>query len=388
VTRTPDRATRSSDPIPLSIPHLTGRELAHVEEALDAGWVAVGPHIDRFERAFAAAIGVPHATAVASGTAALHLALEVVGVAPADEVLCSTLTFVASANPILYQGARPVFVDADPTTWNMDPALLAEALDRRARAGRRPRAVVLVHLYGQSADIDPILESCRRHGVALIEDAAEALGATYKGTAPGGHGDVGAFSFNGNKIITTGGGGMVVSADAARVARARHLANQGSDPAPHYQHSAVGYNYRMSNVAAAIGLGQLEALSAHVSRRRAVFERYREALGPVPGLSFAPEAPYGVPTRWLTVLLIDRAMFGADRESVRRHLHTNGIEARPVWKPLHLQPVFAGAERVGGTVAEDLFERGLCLPSSAQLTPAQIDRVAETLVGTPRSLRR
>lgn len=369
----------------LSSPHMSGLEEEYVADAFATNWVApLGPHVDAFEREFAEAVGARHAAALSSGTAAIHLALILAGVGPGDEVLVSTLTFSASVNPILYQGARPVFIDAERRSWNLDPALLAEELRRRARAGRLPKAVVAVHLYGQSADLDPILAACREHGVPLIEDAAEALGASYRGRAPGTLGTTGVYSFNGNKIITTSGGGMLVSDDEALIARARKLATQARDPAPHYEHSTVGYNYRLSNVLAAIGRGQLRVLEDRVRARRRNFELYREALGDLPGIEFMPEAEWGRHNRWLTTLTIDPDAFGADRETVRLALEAENAEARPVWKPMHLQPVFAEFPAVGGAVAEELFERGLCLPSGSNLAPADLERVVETIRGVRR----
>jgi pyridoxal phosphate-dependent aminotransferase EpsN len=377
--------TAVRDRIWLSSPHMSGLEEEYVADAFATNWVApLGPHVDAFEREFAEAVGARHAAALSSGTAAIHLALILAGVGPGDEVLVSTLTFSASVNPILYQGARPVFIDAERRSWNLDPELLAEELRRRARAGRLPRAVVAVHLYGQSADLDPILAACREHGVPLIEDAAEALGATYRGRAPGTLGVTGAYSFNGNKIITTSGGGMLVSDDEALIARARKLATQARDPAPHYEHSTVGYNYRLSNVLAAIGRGQLRVLEDRVQARRRNFDFYREALGDLPGIELMPEAEWGRHNRWLTTLTIDPDAFGADRETVRLALEAENAEARPVWKPMHLQPVFAEFPAVGGAVAEDLFERGLCLPSGSNLAPADLERVVETI----RAVRR
>jgi dTDP-4-amino-4,6-dideoxygalactose transaminase len=369
----------------LSTPHMSGREEAYVAEAFATNWIApLGPHVDAFEREFAAAVGSAHAAALSSGTAALHLALQLVGVGPGDEVLVSSLTFSASVNPIVYLGGRPGFIDSERASWNLDPALLAEALAQRAREGRLPKAVVAVHLYGQSADLHPIAEACERHGVALVEDAAEALGATYHGRAPGTVGRVGIFSFNGNKVITTSGGGMLVSDDEALVAHARKLATQARDAAPHYQHSEIGYNYRLSNVLAAIGRGQLEVLEERVLARRAVFEFYRKALADVPGLEWMPEAPWGRHTRWLTTLTVDADAFGATREELRLALEAGDIEARPVWKPMHLQPVFAGLPTWGGAVAEDLFARGLCLPSGSNLTRGELARVAEAVRAAAR----
>jgi pyridoxal phosphate-dependent aminotransferase EpsN len=363
-------------PILLSTPHLGECELEFIKEAFDTNWIApVGPHVDAFEQEFCQIVGAPHAAAVNCGTAALHLALRLVGVESGDEVFCSTLTFIATAAPIIYLGAKPVFIDSDRMTWNMEPNLLQEALERRARLGKLPKAVVLVHLYGQSADLAPILEACDRYEVPLIEDAAESLGATYKGRATGTFGRIGVYSFNGNKIITTSGGGMLVSSDPELIAKARFLATQARDRAPHYQHSEIGYNYRLSNVLAGIGRGQLQVLSERVAARRHNFEIYQQGLGELPGIEFMPESPFGRATRWLTCLTIDPAAFGADREQVRLALAEQQIEARPVWKPMHLQPVFVDCERFGGAIAEDLFERGLCLPSGSNLTMGDLERV-------------
>jgi pyridoxal phosphate-dependent aminotransferase EpsN len=374
--------------IHLSPPHLGKDERTLVQEVFTSNWIApIGPYVDAFEREFAAAIGAAHAAALSSGTAALHLALRRLGVGPGDEVFCSTLTFVATANPIVYEGAIPVFIDSDTRSWNMDPALLSEELEAAARRGRLPRAVVVVHLYGQSADLDPIVEACERHGVPLLEDAAEALGALYKGRAPGTSGTFGAFSFNGNKIITTSGGGMLVSPDATEIEQVRFLASQAREPAPYYEHATVGFNYRLSNVLAAIGRGQLHVLSDRVAARRRTFSYYERALGAVPGLSFMPEADYGKSSRWLSVMEIDAQEFGATAEDVRRHLERSNIESRPVWKPMHLQPLFRVCRRVGGRVAEDLFRRGLCLPSGSALTDDERDRVVAAVIATPRKRR-
>ncbi|WP_226588365.1 aminotransferase class I/II-fold pyridoxal phosphate-dependent enzyme [Microseira wollei] len=363
-------------PILLSTPHMGDRELAFVKEAFDTNWIApVGPHVDAFEQEFCKVVGASHAAAVTSGTAALHLALRLIGVEAGDEVFCSTLTFIATASPITYLGAKPVFIDSDRTTWNINPDLLREALDKRAKLGKLPKAVVIVHLYGQSADIDPILAACNAYEIPLIEDAAESLGATYKNRSPGTFGKIGIYSFNGNKIITTSGGGMLVSEDESLIQKARFLATQARDRAPHYQHSEIGYNYRLSNVLAGIGRGQLQVLEERVQARRRNFEVYQQALGNLPGIEFMPEADFGRATRWLTCLTIDPDAFGADREQVRLALSQQQIEARPVWKPLHLQPVFAECECVGGAIAEDLFERGLCLPSGSNLTIEDLERV-------------
>lgn len=360
----------------LSTPHMGESELKFVQEAFETNWIApVGPHVNAFEAEFCQTVGSSYAAALSSGTAALHLALRLIGVQAGDEVFCSTLTFIATASPITYLGAKPVFIDSDRASWNLDPQLLKQELDRRAQVNQLPKAVLLVHLYGQSADIDPILEICNQYEIPLIEDAAEALGATYKGKNPGTFGAIGIYSFNGNKIITTSGGGMLVSENPDFVEKARFLATQARDPAPHYQHSTIGYNYRLSNVLAGIGRGQLKVLEDRVTARRKNFERYQQSLGNLPGVQFMPEAPYGRATRWLTCLTIDPEKFGRDREEIREALLAENIESRPVWKPLHLQPVFSDCECIGGEVAEDLFNRGLCLPSGSNLTEEDLNRV-------------
>jgi dTDP-4-amino-4,6-dideoxygalactose transaminase len=367
-------------PILLSTPHMGDRELEFVKEAFDTNWIApVGPHVDAFEQEFCQLTGARHAAALSSGTAALHLALRLVGVERGDEVFCSTLTFIATANPITYLGAKPVFIDSDLMTWNMNPDLLWEALERRSRRGKLPKAVVLVHLYGQSADIDPIVEICAHYEIPLIEDAAESLGATYKGRATGTFGRIGIYSFNGNKIITTSGGGMLVSDDEKLVAKARFLATQARDLAPHYQHSDIGYNYRLSNVLAGIGRGQLRVLKDRIAARRRNYEIYAAALGNLPGIEFMPEADFGRATRWLTCLTIDPEAFGEDREQVRLALAKQQIETRPVWKPLHLQPIFAKSKCIDGVIAEYLFARGLCLPSGSNLTVEDLERVISAI---------
>ena len=368
------------NPILLSTPHMGDRELEFVQNAFDTNWIApVGPHVDAFEQEFCDVVGAGYAAAVSSGTAALHLALRLIGIQPGDEVFCSTLTFIATANPIVYLGATPVFIDSDRISWNMDPNLLVESLDDRAKRGTLPKAVVLVHLYGQSADIAPILQACDRYGIPLIEDAAESLGATYKEQSPGTFGRIGIYSFNGNKIITTSGGGMLVSNDPELVNKARFLATQARDPAPHYQHSEIGYNYRLSNVLAGIGRGQLKVLPDRVLARRHNFDFYQAALAHLPGIEFMPEPEFGKSTRWLTCLTIDPKAFGKDREQVRLALAQAHIEARPVWKPLHLQPVFTGCECVGGATAEQLFAQGLCLPSGSNLSSSDLTRVVDVI---------
>lgn len=375
--------------IPLSTPHLEGSELEALARALSSNWIApVGPEVDAFEEEFASTLGVPHALATTSGTAALHLALRVLGVGPGDDVLVSTLTFCASVNPILYQGARPVLVDSEPRSWNMDPALLAEELERRGREGRLPAAVVVVHLYGQVADMDPILEACRRWEVPLVEDAAEGLGAIHHGrdgiSRPAGStGDMAIFSFDGSKMITTSMGGMLVSRDGDRMAHARKLARQAREPVPHYEHTEVGYNYRMSNLLAAVGRVQLSVLPRRVEARRQVFEGYRKYLDGAEGITLQAEAGWGTHARWLTCIQIDADRAGSDPEGLRLRLRSRGIESRPVWKPMHLQPVYRGHPSVGGRVARELFEGGLCLPSSSTLTAREVARVCAALRGLP-----
>lgn len=364
----------------LSPPHMSGLEEDYIAEAFATNWIApLGPHVEGFEREFAEVIGTGYAAALSSGTAALHLALQLLGVTRGDEVVVSTLTFAASVNPIVYLGARPLFVDSERLSWNMDPELLQAVLERRSREGRLPRAVVLVHLYGQSANIRSIREACDCFGIPLIEDAAEALGATYYGRSAGTFGRCGVFSFNGNKIITTSGGGMLVSDDASLVTRARKLATQARDPAPHYEHSEIGYNYRLSNVLAGIGRAQLKVLDNRVATRRRNFEYYRRQLAGLPGIEFMPEAEWGLHARWLTTLTINPLEFGASREDIRLALEAADIEARPLWKPMHMQPVFANYEAIGGAVAEDLFSRGLCLPSGSNLTDSELGRVISVI---------
>ncbi len=353
-----------------------------VTDAIESNWVApLGPHVDAFEREFAEEVGVAHAAAVASGTAAIHLALRLIGIEPGDEVICPTLTFIATANPVIYEGGTPVFIDADPDTWNIDTALLAEELQTRAEAGRLPRAVISVDLYGQSADHDEIQRICAHYDIPIVEDAAEGLGATYKKDSVGGFGRFGAFSFNGNKIITTSGGGMLVSDDERAIEAARFLATQARDPAPHYQHSQVGYNYRMSNIVAAIGRAQLRVLADRVEARRRIFRQYESLLGDIPGLEFMPEADYGKASRWLTCFTLDPAATGVTSEELRLALERENIEARPVWKPLHLQPLFSDVPaRLNGT-ADRLFEHGLCVPSGSALSTADVERIASIIRG-------
>ena len=372
----------------LSPPHMSGRELELIAQAFESNYIApLGPMVDAFEREFCAYTGIRHAVALSSGTAAIHLALRALGVGPGDEVIAATLTFIGNVVPVTYLGAEPVFLDVDPASWTLDVAQLAEELERAAaRGGRLPKAVLPTDLYGQSADLDAILEVCRPYGIPVVADAAEALGARYRGRMVGAA--AAAFSFNGNKIITTAGGGLLASDDPDLIARARFLSQQARDPAPHYQHSTIGYNYRMSNILAAIGRAQLAVVEERVHRRRAIFAYYRERLGHLPGLTFMPEASYGRSNRWLSVILIEPAAFGRDREAVRLALEAENIEARPVWKPMHLQPVFRAARRVGGAVSERLFAQGLCLPSGTQMTEDDLERVATVVEGCAGAPRR
>lgn len=365
----------------LSPPDVGDVERKLLMEAFDSNWIApTGPQVDAFEAEFAESLGGNcHALALASGTAAIHLALRVLDVTTGDDVLCSTFTFIASAAPILYLGARPVFIDSNRQTWNMDPELLAETLERRAREGRRPKAVLVVHLFGQCADLEPIVEACDRHGVSLIEDAAEAVGAKYKNRPAGRFGQLAAFSFNGNKIITTSGGGMLVSDDAALIAKARFLSTQAKDPAPHYEHSQFGYNYRLSNLLAAIGRGQLRGLARHIEARRRNYQHYRRRLGVLPGIAMMPEYEGSFATFWLSCLTIDSDQFGATPGDIRKALDAEAIESRPLWKPMHLQPVFADAECVGGAISSDLFARGICLPSGSAMSVADLERVCDAV---------
>jgi dTDP-4-amino-4,6-dideoxygalactose transaminase len=356
--------------------------------AFDSNWIApLGPHVEAFEHEFAEVVGVPHACALSSGTAALHLALLMLEVGRGDSVITSTLTFAATANAIRYVEADPTFIDCEPQSWNIDPDLLVQELDERGRANRLPKAVIVVDLYGQCPDFDRILAACNRWDVPVIEDAAEALGARYGDRCAGALGLISVFSFNGNKIITTGGGGMLVSTRQEFADRARFLATQARDPAPHYQHSTIGFNYRLSNLLAAVGRGQLRVLDERIAQRRANNAFYRGALGDEPGISFLSEAPWGRATHWLTCVQVDPAAYGATREGLRLAFGAREIEARPVWKPMHLQPIFASCRAVGGKVAQELFEFGLCLPSGSSLRVEEREEVAGVVCEVGRRAR-
>ncbi len=416
----------------LSPPHMGGEEMRFVREAFESNYIApLGPQVDAFEREFADYIGIRHCVALSSGTAAMHLAMRILGVGQGDEVIASTLTFIGSVTPAVFQGAKLTFVDCDRESWNIDPDLLEEELERCEKRGGLPKAVVPTDLYGQCCDLPRILDICHRYDIPVVCDSAESLGAQYltqrrkcvkrQGAATKGqasekdgrdissdvrqgqmaHAGVGAkaavFSFNGNKIITTSGGGMLASDDEEFIDYARNLSQQAKEPLPYYEHAQIGYNYRMSNILAAIGRGQLRALDERVKRKREIFAYYKNALGDLPGIEFMPEPKWNKSNRWLTVVLITPEEFGADKEMVRLALEEENIEARPVWKPMHLQPVFNPqtasrkvaksqngkkykAKTVGGSVAEDLFERGLCLPSGTAMTEGDPDRVIQTIL--------
>ena len=386
----------------LSPPHMSGDELPLIHETFASNYIApLGPMVDAFEREFAEYTGIPHCLALASGTAAMHLALRELGIGPGDLVLASTLTFIGSVNAASYLGAQLAFLDAHPDTWNLDPTLLAEELAARARQGRVPKAIIPTDLYGQCCDLDELTRICTPYGIPIVSDAAEAMGARYRGKSEirnlkseiasaqsgavsesagkllhaGYGGKAAVFSFNGNKIITTSGGGMLASHDSNLIAHARKLSTQARDPAPHYEHTEIGYNYRMSNIVAAIGRGQLRVLDQRVQRKREILAAYEQRLRGLHGITFMPEAPSGRANRWLTVILIDPKQFGADREQVRLALEADNIEARPVWKPMHLQPVFKGCHIRGGAVSERLFRDGLCLPSGTVMTDSDLDRI-------------
>ena len=364
----------------LSPPDINASDYRALEKGLDSNWVApVGPQLAEFERAVCERIGRGAAVAVQSGTAALHLALQVIGVGRGDTVACPSLSFAASANPICYCGAKPVFVDSERRTWNMDPEALEALLDRLDREGRRPKAVVVVHLYGQCAAMEAIEAVCARFELPIVEDAAEALGARYRGRTAGSMGALSFLSFNGNKIITTSGGGMLLSDSVRWIDRARHLATQAREPKRHYEHQEVGYNYRMSNLLAGLGLSQLADLDRRIAVRKAHFEAYREALGDLPGVAFMPIPAESEPNYWLSCMTVDPAVAGRGRDAVIDALEARDIEARPLWKPLHLQPVYQACDCEGGACAARLFEDGLCLPSGSGMSEAARNRVIEAV---------
>jgi len=370
------------DQILLSTPHIGDEEQTFVQEAFRTNWVApIGPNVDAFENELAALVGSDHAAALSSCTAAIHLALRIFGVGAGDRVFCSTLTFAASANPIVYQGAEPVFIDSEPDSWNMSPVALEKAFSAAQKDGKLPKAVIVVNLYGQSADMDAISSICDKYNVPIIEDAAESLGATYKGKPSGTFGTIGVFSFNGNKIITTSGGGMMVSDNEEYIQKAKFLATQARDPALHYQHSEIGYNYRMSNVLAGIGRGQLKVLCERVDSRRAVFDKYRALLSDATAIEWMPEPEYSRSTRWLTAFTLKNDC-GIGALELLKALSDDLIEGRPIWKPMHRQPVFSDCQYFAHgeeSVSDEIFARGVCLPSGSNMTEEQVFRVASAI---------
>lgn len=376
----------NKDKIWLSSPHIGDTEEDYVKEAFKTNWIApLGPHVNGFEEDLQKYNNVKHAAALSSGTSAIHLALIIEGVNPGDEVICQSFTFSASANPIKYQGATPVFVDSEKETWNMNPKFLKQAIENRiSKTGKKPKAIIPVHLYGMPAKVDEILNIAKEFDIPVIEDAAEALGSKYKDKACGSFGKYGVYSFNGNKIITTSGGGALVSEDEALIKKARYLATQARDPAPHYQHSEVGYNYRLSNVLAGIGRGQMQVLDERVKQRRTNFERYKAYFKGINNkgyhIEFQPEQEGSFSNRWLTCILIDpHRNNGISREDIRLALEAENVEARPLWKPMHLQPVFKGAPFYGDGSSELLFEQGLCLPSGSNLAEKDFQRIFNVL---------
>lgn len=374
---------KSEARIYLSSPHMGGEELLYVKEAFDTNWVApLGPHVEAFETECAAYAGVRSALALSSGTAAALLASRLLGLGDGDVFFCSSLTFVASLAPLVQSGAKPVLIDSEPDSWNMSPYALKEAFDDAKRGGVAPKAVMLVNLYGQPCDMDELIPMCLSHGVPVIEDAAESMGSLYRGRTTGSFGRFGFYSFNGNKIITTSGGGMLLSDDEEAIVKARFLSTQARDKVPWYQHSELGYNFRMSNVLAGIGRAQMKLLEKRIEQRRAVYRRYHEALSGKPGVAFMPEPDWSRSNRWLTTMTIDPAAAGTTNMSVIEALEAQNIESRPVWKPMHLQPVFEGTRFYGHRgldVSGALFKNGLCLPSGSNLTTEDQDRVIEVL---------
>lgn len=368
----------------LSAPHMGGAERKYVNLAFDTNWIApLGPNVDGFESDLAQYNGIDHVAALSSGTAAIHLALIILGLVPGDYVICQSFTFSGSANPIAYQGAIPVFIDSEPDTWNMDPNALEDALRQLQATGQinKVKAILPVHLYGMPAKMQEIMAVANKYGIPVVEDAAEALGSTLHGQKCGSFGQMGIFSFNGNKIITTSGGGALASPSADWIQKARFLATQARDPAPHYQHSQIGYNYRMSNICAGIGRGQMEVLDLRVSQRRAVFDFYNELFANIQGISLLPEPKGHYSNRWLSTILVDPSRTGGiGREDIRLHLEKHHIESRPLWKPMHMQPVFASAPYVGGNVCETLFNTGLCLPSTSNLGLDDLRRIVKIVL--------
>lgn len=374
-------STDNSKRIFLSPPHMGGSEQKYVAQAFESNFIApLGPQVNAFEEDFSKISGYKHCAALTSGTAAMHLALRILGVGPGDIVIASDLTFIGSVSSVTFLGAEPVFVDSDYETWNMDPDLLAEAIETCIAEGRKPKAVVPTDLYGQCADYDRILEVLEPYSIPLVIDSAESVGSIYKGRFAGKGAFAAIYSFNGNKIITSSGGGMLASDDEDVIKKARWLSQQAREPKPYYEHNEIGYNYRMSNVVAAIGRGQLEVLKDRVQRKREIFKYYEEKLGKISGLSFMPDPDFGKSNRWLTVMLIDSKDFGATPDDIRLALEAENIESRPVWNPMHRQPVFKNCRTFGGNVGIDLFKRGLCLPSGTAMTAEDLERIISTIL--------
>lgn len=363
----------------LSSPHLGNNEFTFVKEAFDTNWIApLGPNVNGFEHDIESFTGAKYAAALSSGTAALHLALIMVGVQAGDEVICQSFTFSASANPIVYLGGTPVFVDSENETWNMCPDLLEKAIKDRVSNGKKPKAIIPVHLYGMPCKIKAIMKIAAKYGIPVIEDAAEALGSTFDNKAAGTFGEIGVLSFNGNKIITTSGGGALISNNEKYITKARFLATQARDPAPHYEHTEIGYNYRLSNVCAGIGRGQMQVIRKRIEQRRLNFEFYRKTLSKIKPISFVDEPAGFFSNRWLTTILID-PKYGITNEDIRLALEKDNIESRPLWKPMHLQPVFAKYPVYDNNVSVQLFENGLCLPSGSNLEKQDLDRVTSVI---------
>lgn len=359
---------------------MSGRELKYIQEAFECNFIApVGPQLDKFEETFKQITGFKHCVAVANGTSAIHLGLKSLGIQQGETVLASTLTFIGSVSPVVFEKANPVFVDCDRATWNMDTELLAAEIERLVSSGSPPRAVLPTDLYGQCCDLDTIISICEPHDIPVLVDSAESVGATYRGRSAGFGAELAAFSFNGNKIITTSNGGILASNDRELVEHCRYLATQAREPVGHYEHREIGFNYRLSNVLAAIGIGQLEVLHERVRRARNIFAGYQQRLSGIDGVTFMPEAEYGDSNRWLSVALIDPVKFGCTHETIIEKLEQANIESRPIWKPMHLQPVFQDARVVGGNVAEELFSTGICLPSGTCLTDSDLDRICELI---------
>ena len=379
---------RSDKRILLSYPHMSGDELRLVKDAFESNWIApLGPHVDAFEKETAAYAGVKSALALSSGSAAIHLGLRLLDVKAGDIVFCSTLTFIASVVPAVYQNATPVFIDADEETWNMSPVALQKAFDDAVKTGKMPKCVIVAELYGQPPKMDEICAICSKYNVPILEDSAEALGATYDGKKCGSFGKVGVYSYNGNKIITTSGGGMLLSDDEEYIEKARFWSTQARDAAPWYEHTEIGYNYRMSNILAAIGRGQMLHLEERINRRRAIYQKYRQELESVPGIRFMPQTPKSRSIQWLTAITVDKTETGKSALDIINYMNEQNIECRCVWKPMHLQPYFkqmnakyfTHGEGCNGSISDKLFNTGICLPSASAMTDEEQEYVMEAL---------